>query len=85
MIEEFLNKIHNIIVPDKSTLEVEMRLMIDSRKKYDVIYKSYGLEDTISIAKGIISYYKEKVCKIEQSINFMNESLIKQLIFVNGE
>jgi SAM-dependent methyltransferase len=85
-IVDLFDKLPSIIVPPKSNLEVELRFIIDSRKPTGITTKTYTLEQTIEIAKRLISKFKDKPQTIEQTINFITrDDRIRQLVFVRGE
>ncbi len=84
-IQDFLNNVNNIVVPDGSNFEIEARILIDGRKKYQFPYKSYTPEQTVDIAKKIINKYKDSTKIINQTVNFLKEEHVKQLVFVKGE
>jgi hypothetical protein len=83
--QSFINNINNISTSSNDNLEVEMRLLIDGRKKYDINSKLYSRENTIDMAKKLINKYKDKPVSISQTINFIKGESIKQLVFVKGE
>lgn len=84
-IEELFEKISAVDVPKKSTLELELRFIIDSRKKVDVYSKTYHTDETIQIAKRLIAKYGKNPATVEQSINFIAGDKIKQMVFIRGE
>ena len=81
----FINNIHNISEDATGVLEIEMRLLIDGRKKYDVNSKLYSRDQTIEMAKKLINKYKDKPASVSQTINFIKGESIKQLVFIKGE
>jgi SAM-dependent methyltransferase len=81
----FINNICNISEDANSALEIEMRLLIDGRKSYDVNSKLYSRDQTIDLAKKIINKYKDKPVNISQTINFIKGESVKQLVFIKGE
>jgi SAM-dependent methyltransferase len=99
-IKDLFEKIPLVITPNNTNLELELRFIIDSRKKYNIPSKNYTTDQTIELAKNIITRYKNTDSSIEQSVNFISDhnlndnssskynktdSSIKQMIFVNGE
>ncbi len=82
---EFFKKLKHLNLEDGEVLELELRLLIDSRTKS----KEFTLskEATINYAKSLIEKYKENEVEIEQTINIFsaNEQTFKQLLFINGE
>lgn len=83
---ELTNVIPNIIVPDDTSLELEIRYDIDERKPGGNRRNKYSPIETTKLLKRIISsHVKKSNCSIEQSINFMcDNNYIKRLMFVNG-
>jgi SAM-dependent methyltransferase len=84
-IRDLFAKLSRIDIPKKSVLELELRFIIDARKKYDVFSKTYHLEETITLAKQLITKYKTNPCNVEQTINFIAQDKVKQMVFVRGE
>jgi SAM-dependent methyltransferase len=88
IIEELVNQIPKIKVPDKTNLEIECRFIIATKHTYENV-KVYRIDEIIKLAKSIINLeYKHE---IEQSINFLknigdqkDSSKIQQIKFVNG-
>ncbi len=78
-------KIGNILPPAESKLEIELRFFIDERKKAEVFTKSYSREISQEIAKKLIAKYAKLPGKVTQTINFIADSNIKQMTFINGE
>jgi hypothetical protein len=81
----FIDNICNISEDEASSLEIEMRLLIDSRKSYDVNSKLYSRDQTIDLAKKLINKYKDKPVNVSQTINFIKGESVKQLVFIKGE
>jgi SAM-dependent methyltransferase len=85
VIYDLFNSLPKVIVPKNTNLELELRFIIDSRKPYDVNTKTYSTDLTIDLAKKLIDKYKTNTCTVEQSINFIADSKVKQMIFIRGE
>ena len=51
----FQNNIHIIKVPKDANFEIEARILIDGRKKYDIPNKTFNTDQTIDIAKKLIN------------------------------
>lgn len=79
------DKIGSIKPQDDSKLEIEVRYFIDERKKANIYCTMYSKEKTIDIAKKLIEKYKDKPSVISQTINFISNENIKQMVFLNGE
>lgn len=83
--DALIDNISRIIVPAKSTLEIEARFFIDERKKDDFNTKGFNKTVTETIAKSLIKKYANKPSSISQTINFIAGENVKQLSFNNGE
>lgn len=75
----------NVDIPQKAHLEIEARFYIDERKKSDVSVKVYSKETSEEIAKQLIKKLSSNPTSVEQTINFISNEKIKQLVFINGE
>lgn len=84
-IEQFINNLARSEIPKGSNLELELRLIVDSRKQYDISSKTYHAEQTTDIAKQLIKKYQKNPATIEQTINFLAGDKVKQMNFVRGE
>ena len=82
---EFFKKSKKIKLQDGELLELELRLLIDSRTKSKG--QTFSKDATINYAKTLIEKYKENETEIEQTINIFaaDEQTFKQLLFINGE
>lgn len=85
MADEIIEKIGRIIATPPAQLEIELRFIVDQRKKEEVYSPTYTPEQSESIAKQLIEKYKDKPSSISQTINLIAEDAIKQLVFINGE
>ena len=79
------DKIGLIKPPEKSHLEIEVRFFIDERKKDESITHAYTSAQAERLAKELINKYKSEPKTISQTINFINDSNVKQMVFHNGE
>ena len=84
-IQNFLNNIHIIKVPKDANFEIEARILIDGRKKYDIPNKTFNTDQTIDIAKKLINKYNKNQKHVNQSINFLKDEYVKQMTFIKGE
>jgi ubiquinone/menaquinone biosynthesis C-methylase UbiE len=84
-VSDALAKLGRVLPDAKSHLEIELRYFIDERKKSDIFSQSYPPDRAIAIAKELIGKYKDKPTVVSQSINFLNNGNVKQMIFLNGE
>jgi hypothetical protein len=86
ILSTLVDTVPDILVPDKTNLELECRFSIDERKQEFTKSKRYSASDSIKIAKAIIKDTSEYKHELDQSINFIRESGgIKQVPFVDGE
>ena len=80
--------VNHIIVPDRASLELECRFVIDERKAMKKNNRMFTPSETIKLAKFLINKYKKSAlsCKIEQSMNLVNtiDNNITRLVFNNG-
>lgn len=83
--DNLIEKISLIDVPDNTQLEIECRYFIDGRKQDSFRTKTYSPEITKSYVEKLIKKYDKYEHKINQSINFMVDGSIKQMTFINGE
>lgn len=82
---EFFKKLKRLKLEDGEFLEIELRLLIDSRinSKNESLTKDL----TIDYAKNLIEKFKDNETQIEQTINIfaVDEKTFKQLLFIEGE
>lgn len=80
-----LEKLGYIKQIPNANIEIEVRFFIDERKKKDLPGINFSAVKTAQIAKDLINKYKGKSSKITQTINFMDDENIKQMVFIDGE
>lgn len=79
-LNEICDKIANF-----SPVEIELRFLIDSRRSTDIPVKMHSPNEVKQIVEQLINKYSKQKHYIEQTINFISNDTIKQLVFVNGE
>lgn len=80
-LRDFVNNLHKAILPTNSHIELELRMLIDSRKRYPVHTHTKNAE---TFAKHLISKYKSNACTIEPSINLIAHNSIETRRYDNA-